>query len=268
MTKSADYNAIPYTIAENYGRNYLRWLTSIIATQTRQIAADLRACPGQTLEGLKLLLEPDNVPVCRTASAPFPTQPGIAASSPVPGSQSFVIFHLTNYFGQKLGKKHGMLTVTEPDAAPLTGLYIFGSPVIHLFTPDGESIMIGDDPRLSGVITWTVWSNTNGTISLSHPATDRFLSFAPDGSCTSRKMRPLEWEQYTIQPLPPASCPEHIRNAAAFLARTDSLTSLHHASYQNDHHDRLFLNVIASLSVVERNVLRIVTGDILKEHLL
>ncbi|MBS1071087.1 glycosyltransferase family 2 protein [Gluconobacter cerinus] len=279
VVNNPEYNAIESTISADYMRDFYKWMDHIVSQQTHTIARVLRSTSSCFITQLESILAPPNVPVFQPAYKAeaheiahnwisFHTTPGKILSEHFDGRSSFVAFHIENHFGHRLTSVDGKLSTDSENGIPLIGIYCEGSEYVHIFTSSGEELRVNGDSRVTKVLTYKVWNNEDGSISISHPRTHRYLGFAPDGTYNIRKIRALAWESFNLKLVDIAECPQFVCDAGVYLGRITSLEDLKRSCETAEQVDGLVINALTALDDVSKSAVSFLSRGILGEHIL
>jgi len=278
ITNSQLYNAVESKLSPHYIENFYTWMERISLQQANTVFRILRSVSSCFLAQLYNSFTPPNVPIFQPAYVPEPheiahnwisfhNEPGNILRETFTGQTTVVAFNLRNHFGKMLRSHNGKLTVEE-HGDPIFGIYCKFSKYIHICSPNNELLNIEGDARISPILTYKVWRNENGTISLSHPRTNRYLGFTPEGEYSIRKMRALAWENYHPEVLSLEDCPRHVIDSAYYFNKISSMEDLKRYCENDESTDSRIINALTALDDISKATLSFLCRGILGEHLL
>ncbi|EHH67502.1 glycosyltransferase family 2 protein [Gluconobacter morbifer] len=132
------------------------------------------------------------------------------------------LFELETFERTTIGIKNGNVSLDPLSETPkLLALALKGKPILHLMMADFGRFSIRNDPRVLRILTYEVHTNSDGSISLTHPRTGRYVS----ARMNSREVevglqRAYDWEKFYLRPI-------EMKSSVNMLARfLESVTSL------------------------------------------
>lgn len=278
VVNKSEYNAVETSFAESYISGFLVWMQRIASQQAEVIARVIRGTPSAFLLQFAGMMGAPDVPVFRPSYRPleheirsnwisFHESSGGILKSALQDGDQWIGFYLDDHFGRRLGALQGKLSVDD-SAEGLIGIFSRGSRYVHLFTADGTPWQIKGDPRITQGLTFEAWQNSDGTVSLSHPRTNRYLGFLPNGTYSAHKIRALAWESFTLRTLTQAECPAFIKGAASYLSGISNLEDFRRGCEKLDRSTApLLFNAYATLDEASRKSVALLVKGILGEHL-
>ncbi|WP_157772949.1 glycosyltransferase family 92 protein [Acetobacter tropicalis] len=180
-------------------------------------------------------------------------------------NDEYILFTMKNNFGDFLDIKNNKLCISKESNPRLFALYIRGSDYIHFMDKNMEYIYISGDFVVSRFLTYKVWSNKNGTFSISNFKNGRYLGFSPNGEYTFSKLRALSWEQISVHHVKTGD--DTIKSLARTIKDCKSINYLY-TKIDEKYVDILFFNLIKTFDKPSFLSISFIFNNILNEHLM
>lgn len=177
-------------------------------------------------------------------------------------------FHIEAHFGKFLCEKNGYI-VASGDYSPLVACYIKGSSCVHIFSPDiDKNLLCEKDPRINSVMTYEVWKNLNGSISLSHPTTELYLTSLPDGQISANRKRAFAWEEFQVSFIDEENCPSYVVEISNIIRNINNIQNIKDVLMDRElKYPRILYNIFATFRKKDKDILRFISSGILSEYL-
>lgn len=204
-----EYCAVDFEISKKTKEIYIKSLYDLSLFQKKYIASKIFCTPDSGFLFLQNHFSEENIqtfnPIREISNydisqgwISFHEKPGNALKNNFPDGENIVFFKMKNFFGKNLSIVDHKL-VCDEEKSNLIGVYKKGSNYVCLFDENFDFFYINGDPRIDKMLVYKVWQNENGSISLSHPRTGRYLGFKPNGDYVVNKIRALNWEHINIE---------------------------------------------------------------------
>ncbi|EUK17422.1 glycosyltransferase family 2 protein [Commensalibacter papalotli (ex Servin-Garciduenas et al. 2014)] len=276
IVSSNDYNQIEINISEIYLQNFYKIMKNFVNGQGRIVEQIIASIPFSYFLYLKDLYSPKQVsifdPHYEYENNAIPlywishhSKPGNILKDKFNSEKKVLAFQIKNYFNYFLCVCNEELSVHD-DKEPVIALLLEDSDYIHLCTQSSCLLKVKGDPRIGSVLSYKVWGNPNETISLSHPDTNRYLSFDEHGKHCITKMRAYEWESFSLLEINLDNCTDTIKETAEYLKSSRSFYEMQILCQQKKEKNGLIFNAITSLDDASKKAIKIISRGILSEH--